>query len=65
MLAFSIDYYGVLFRATQSVGLFCTYFDTGIQQTIQWYLDNEEWWKNILSGEYSKYFEKMYGGRLK
>ena len=40
-------------------------FDTGIQQTIQWYLDNEEWWKNILSGEYSKYFEKMYGGRLK
>ena len=25
MLAFSIDYYGVLFRATQSVGLFCTY----------------------------------------
>lgn len=27
MLAFSIDYYGVLFRATQSVGLFCTYAD--------------------------------------
>ena len=29
MLAFSIDYYGVLFRATQSVGLFCTYNLTG------------------------------------
>lgn len=39
-------------------------FDTGIQQTIQWYLDHEDWWKNILSGEYNKYFEKMYGNRL-
>lgn len=35
-------------------------FDTGIQQTIQWYLDNKEWWQNILSGEYQEYFEKMY-----
>ena len=34
------------------------------QQTIQWYLDNEDWWKHILSGEYSSYFEKMYGDRL-
>ncbi len=39
-------------------------FDTGIQQTIQWYLNHQEWWKNILSGEYSKYFDKMYGNRL-
>ena len=39
-------------------------FDTGIAQTIQWYLDNEDWWKHILSGEYSSYFEKMYGDRL-
>ena len=39
-------------------------FDTGIQQTIQWYLDNKEWWHNILSGEYEKYFDKMYGNRL-
>ena len=35
-------------------------FDTGIQQTIQWYLDNKGWWQNILSGEYQEYFEKMY-----
>ncbi|MDF9824993.1 dTDP-glucose 4,6-dehydratase [Breznakia sp. PF5-3] len=35
-------------------------FDTGIQQTIQWYLDNKEWWQNILSGEYQEYFDKMY-----
>ncbi len=39
-------------------------FDTGLAQTIQWYLDNETWWKNILSGDYSNYFEKMYGTRL-
>lgn len=35
-------------------------FDTGIQQTIDWYLDNKEWWQNILSGEYQTYFDKMY-----
>lgn len=35
-------------------------FDTGIKQTIQWYLDNEEWWKNILSGKYNEYFDEMY-----
>ena len=39
-------------------------FDTGIQQTIEWYLNNKEWWQNIISGEYTKYFEKMYGDRL-
>ena len=39
-------------------------FDTGIAMTIQWYLDNQDWWKHILSGEYSNYFEKMYGDRL-
>lgn len=39
-------------------------FDTGIQKTIQWYLDNEDWWKNIISGEYTKYFENMYKERL-
>jgi dTDP-glucose 4,6-dehydratase len=36
-------------------------FDTGIAQTIQWYLDNKEWWEEIVSGEYQKYYEKMYG----
>ena len=40
-------------------------FDTGIPQTIQWYLDNKEWWQNILSGEYQNYFETMYGDKLK
>ena len=38
-------------------------FDTGIAQTIQWYLDNKQWWENIISGEYKNYFEKQYGDR--
>ena len=36
-----------------------TKFEDGIQQTIEWYLNNKEWWENILSGEYQNYFEKM------
>ena len=35
-------------------------FDTGIKQTIQWYLDNKPWWENIINGEYQNYYEKMY-----
>ena len=35
-------------------------FDSGMKQTIQWYLANKEWWMNILSGEYRNYFQKMY-----
>ena len=40
-----------------------TKFEDGIRKTIQWYLDNEAWWKNIISGEYQQYYEKMYGNR--
>jgi dTDP-glucose 4,6-dehydratase len=29
-----------------------TFFDEGIKKTIQWYIDNQEWWKHIISGEY-------------
>lgn len=35
-------------------------FDTGIAQTIQWYLDNKEWWEQIITGEYQHYFIKQY-----
>ena len=38
-------------------------FDTGIQQTIEWYLDNKQWWENIISGDYQNYFEKQYGDK--
>ncbi len=39
-------------------------FDTGIQETIKWYLENRSWWEHILDGSYSQYFEAMYGDRL-
>jgi len=35
-------------------------FDTGIKQTIEWYINNKSWWENILSGEYKYYFEHQY-----
>ena len=40
-----------------------TKFEDGIKKTIQWYLDNREWWQTIISGEYQNYYEKMYGNR--
>ncbi|MBR0599535.1 dTDP-glucose 4,6-dehydratase [Sinanaerobacter chloroacetimidivorans] len=40
-----------------------TKFDKGIQKTIHWYLDNREWWDNIISGEYKHYYDKMYLNR--
>jgi len=40
-------------------------FDTGIPQTIDWYLQNQEWMAHILNGDYQNYFEKMYGAKLK
>ena len=39
-------------------------FDTGIKETIKWYLDNKPWWEHIISGEYTKYIDEMYGDRL-
>lgn len=42
-----------------------TMFAEGIQKTIEWYLSNKDWWEEIISGEYVRYFEKMYGERLK
>ena len=40
-----------------------TMFKDGIKKTIQWYLDNKEWWENIISGDYQNYYEEMYGNR--
>ena len=40
-----------------------TKFEDGIKKTIQWYLDNREWWETIISGEYQHYYAKMYGNR--
>ncbi|HML67609.1 MAG TPA: dTDP-glucose 4,6-dehydratase [Clostridia bacterium] len=40
-----------------------TTFDTGIQTTIQWYLNNEDWWRDVLDGSYRAYYERMYHNR--
>lgn len=40
-----------------------TSFDEGIEKTVQWYLSNKKWWENIVSGEYVKYYEKMYSDK--
>jgi len=39
-------------------------FDEGIERTVAWYRDNEEWWGPIRSGEYQAYYEKQYGRKL-
>ena len=41
-----------------------TMFADGIQKTIRWYLDNRDWWSEIISGEYREYYDKMYKERL-
>ena len=40
-----------------------TNFETGIQNTIDWYLKNKPWWQNIINGDYKNYYSKMYDGR--
>ena len=35
-------------------------FETGIKETIQWYLNNQEWMDQVKSGEYQEYYRKMY-----
>ena len=38
-------------------------FEEGIEKTVRWYLDNQEWMDNVTSGDYQKYYESMYKGR--
>ena len=40
-----------------------TMFKDGIQKTIRWYLDNKQWWEEIISGEYQNYYKQMYANR--
>ena len=40
-----------------------TKFKDGIEKTIDWYLNNKDWWEPIISGEYMNYYEKMYSNR--
>ena len=38
-------------------------FEEGIEKTVRWYLDNQEWMDNITSGDYQNYYKEMYDGR--
>ena len=38
-------------------------FEEGIEKTVAWYLDNQEWMDNIISGEYENYYNEMYANR--
>ena len=38
-------------------------FEEGLENTIDWYLANEEWLNNVTSGDYQKYYEKQYENR--
>ncbi len=38
-------------------------FEEAIGRTIDWYLNNKNWWQRIISGEYQKYYETLYGNR--
>jgi dTDP-glucose 4,6-dehydratase len=40
------------------------HFAEGLERTVQWYRENEEWWGPIRSGEYREYYEKQYGKAL-
>ena len=38
-------------------------FEEGIEKTVKWYLDNQEWLDQVTSGDYQGYYERMYGNR--
>lgn len=38
-------------------------FEEGIEKTVRWYLDNQEWMNNVTSGDYQKYYDSMYKNR--
>ena len=38
-------------------------FEEGIEKTVRWYLDNQEWMDNVTSGDYQSYYDNMYGNR--
>ena len=38
-------------------------FEEGIEKTVKWYLENQDWMDNITSGDYMKYYSDMYDNR--
>ncbi len=51
-------------KITQQLGWKPTFdFDAGIAETVKWYVQNEDWWQRIVSGDYVNYYKEMYEGR--
>ena len=40
-----------------------TDFETGIRKTVKWYLEHQDWVNEVVSGDYQKYYEEMYGNK--
>ncbi|RLC80847.1 MAG: dTDP-glucose 4,6-dehydratase [Chloroflexi bacterium] len=40
-------------------------FNSALEKTVQWYMENEWWWRKLKSGEYLEYYKKQYGERLR
>jgi dTDP-glucose 4,6-dehydratase len=38
-------------------------FDQALEKTVNWYIDNQDWWKRVKSGEYQEYYKKQYGNK--
>ncbi|MCR4747602.1 MAG: GDP-mannose 4,6-dehydratase, partial [Clostridiales bacterium] len=41
-----------------------TKFDDGIKETVRWYVDNQKWWKDIISGDYIRLSEELLGKKV-
>ena len=53
-LADKVDVAVTLFNKAQQK------FEKGLERTIQWYLENQEWVKEVITGEYQEYYKKVY-----
>jgi dTDP-glucose 4,6-dehydratase len=38
-------------------------FESGLEQTVHWYLDHEDWWRDVISGAYQAWIARNYGAR--
>jgi dTDP-glucose 4,6-dehydratase len=49
-------------RINEELGWSPTFdFASGLRQTVDWYINNETWWRRVKSGEYQEYYKKQYG----
>jgi len=39
-------------------------FETGLDETVRWYVENEDWWRKIKTGEYLEFYKRQYAARL-